>query len=110
MSDLQIIESTIFEYFKASNTKNETKLLALFADDATVVDEGKTHTGIAEIQSWRNKVNSIYDVRFEIIGESSNEDGTIVEAKCSGNFPGSPLVIKHFFVLLGQKISHLKIV
>ena len=109
MADIQLKEKLVSEYFEASNTKNETKLLACFADDIIVVDEGKTYTGIEAVRSWRNKVNTSYNVRFEIIQETAIDGRINVFANCTGNFPGSPLVIKHSFVLRDEKIIRLEI-
>ena len=110
MAETKISEKLVLEYFEASNMKNEAKLLTCFAEDAVVVDEGKTYTGMDAIRAWRNKVNALYNVRFEMVKETSNSEGLVVDVKCSGNFPGSPLIIKHNFIMRDEKISYLKIV
>jgi ketosteroid isomerase-like protein len=110
MAETQITEKVVLEYFEASNTKNEAKLLNCFSEDAVVVDEGKTYSGMDAIRVWRNKVNALYNVRFEIEKQTSNSEGIVVDVKCSGNFPGSPLIIKHNFVMMDEKICYLKIV
>jgi SnoaL-like domain len=110
MAETQKTEKVVLEYFEASNAKNEPKLLTCFAESAVVVDEGKTYTGMKAIRAWRNKVNALYNVRLEIVKETSNPEGIVVDVKCSGNFPGSPLIIKHYFIIRDEKISYLKIV
>ena len=110
MADTQITEKVVLQYFEASNTKNEAKLLTCFAEDAAVVDEGKTYKGMDAIRGWRNKVNALYNVRLEIVNGTANPEGIVVDVKCSGNFPGSPLILKHYFIVRDEKISYLKIV
>ena len=45
----------ITRYFAAQSARDWDTLIALFADDAVVIDEGRTMRGIREIRSWRRK-------------------------------------------------------
>ncbi len=65
-------------YFALAGQADKEPYLALFADDAVVEDEGRTHRGIDEIRAWRSGTPL---VSYEI---------TDVEQTPGGDFPGSP--------------------
>ena len=44
----------ISRYFDVQAERDTDALLALFGEDATVVDEGTTRHGLEEIQAWRD--------------------------------------------------------
>ena len=83
---------------------------ALFADDATVVDERETHHGRAAIRAWRVGPASRFAYTTEILGnESDDPDRHVVTARLTGNFPGSTVVLRHDFTLAGECIARLVI-
>jgi len=52
--------AVITRYFAAQAARDFDTLVTLFADDAIVIDEGKTRRGTKEIRAWRENVASIY--------------------------------------------------
>src|SRR5687767_11291523 len=82
-----IIES----YFDASNANDIGALVACFSPDATVVDEHQTHRGTAQIKAWSVNVRKKYEFKSEILKALETPGVTIVTAKVSGSFPGSPV-------------------
>ena len=44
---------TVNQYFALDARRDHDAILALFADDAVVIDEGETMTGRDAIRSWR---------------------------------------------------------
>ncbi len=109
MFELYKTEKTIVHYVEANNSGNKIKLIGLFTRDALVVDEGKDYNGIDAIKMWRKKMNATYDVMLEIIGGLKVTNGTLVDMLCTGDLPGSPLIIQHHFIVKNQFISFLKI-
>ncbi|UII29108.1 nuclear transport factor 2 family protein [Fulvivirga maritima] len=79
-----------------------------FSATAVVHDEGKTYQGKAEIQNWIDKANKEYQVSMEPV--EYDERDHIMNAKISGNFPGSPVVLSYHFDFEGDLIKRLKIV
>ncbi|MET8907956.1 nuclear transport factor 2 family protein [Micromonospora sp. NPDC004551] len=77
----------IRRYFALAGQPDKDPYLALFADDAVVEDEGRTHRGIAEIREWRRDTPL---VSYEITDVEDTPAGTVVTATISGDFPGSP--------------------
>ncbi|MFR9776582.1 nuclear transport factor 2 family protein [Micromonospora sp. MS34] len=77
----------IRRYFELAGQADKDAYFALFADDAVVEDEGRTHRGIAEIREWRRETPL---VSYEITDVEETPAGTVVTATISGDFPGSP--------------------
>jgi len=92
-------------YVKAENSGDVEALSACFAPEATVRDEGHTYKGLAAIKAWKAETKRKYNhtvAPFEMTG-------TVLKAKLSGNFPGSPVTLEFTFVLEGGKIVSLEI-
>ena len=49
------LSSTLESYFAATNRRDIDALIAAFADDAIVKDEGQEHRGSAAIRAWMRK-------------------------------------------------------
>ncbi len=86
----QIIE----RYFRQAVNPDREQYFALFADDATVEDEGEEHHGIDAIRAWRV---SIPKVSYTITGLEQIEGATVIVAEVSGDFPGSPVSLTFRF-------------
>jgi ketosteroid isomerase-like protein len=80
-----------------------------FTEDAVVIDEGRTHIGRKAIQEWKTKSSSTYRYTIEPFSISESGGKTVVTAHLVGNFPGSPVDLRYFFALEGQKIAALEI-
>ena len=92
-------------YVMAENSGDVEALSECFSPDATVRDEGRTYKGLAAIKEWKAETKKKYNhtvAPLEIVG-------TVLKAKLSGNFPGSPVTLEFSFVLQGGKIASLQI-
>jgi len=98
----------ISELVKAQNEFDSSAYANCFAENAEVFDEGKTHNGKAEIESWIDKANQKYHATMEPVEYDEKEN--ILTAKTSGNFPGSPIILKYHFQLADGYIESLKVV
>ena len=97
-------------YFDAVNREDLDAMLAPFAANAVVKDEGKTRTGHLGVRGWIGEVTEKYHPRFEVEGvvEEGGET-TVVTGLVSGAFPGSPVRLRYAFRLTAGKITHLEI-
>lgn len=97
------------QYFEASNTRSAEAYLSAFHDDAVVVDEGITHTGIEALRQWRSGVNSAFE--YTVTPEEAVEKNgrLVVKALLVGTFPGSPVHLFYHFELKGERIAYLVI-
>jgi len=97
-------------YFEAVNREDVKAMLAPFAANAIVTDEGKTRSGILKLREWIEEVTEKYHPRFEV--EDVVEDGpgaAVVIGLVSGTFPGSPIRLRYTFRLSEGTITHLEI-
>jgi hypothetical protein len=69
-----------------------------------VRDEGRTIKGIAAIKAWRSETGEKYHHTVEPLSFTERDGKTVVTAKVSGNFPGSPVKLDHVFELHGDRI------
>jgi hypothetical protein len=97
----------ISKVVKAQNEFDSAAYAGCFAEHAQVFDEGKTHHGKAEIESWIDQANKEYRATMEPVAYDEKEH--ILSAKTSGNFPGSPIVLKYHFQLADGIIESLRI-
>ena len=100
----------ITRYFDATARKDDDGVVALFADDGAVTDEGETHRGRAAIRAWREGTASVYEYTTEITTVELADDGSyVVSGRIDGNFPGGTAMLKWGFTLVGDQIEHLQI-
>ena len=96
-------------YFAAANDHNIDAMLASFAHDAVVKDEGQTMRGLAAIREWMEETTRKYQPSFAVVDVNETDGKTVVAAKVSGTFPGSPIQIHFRFTLADAKIASLEI-
>jgi hypothetical protein len=104
-----ILPRPIELYFAADNGNDLAALAACLADDATVLDEARTHRGLAAIKRWKTETKRKYSYTIEPLAAEQHGEITAVKGKVSGNFPGSPVLIEFCFRLSGDKIASLEI-
>jgi len=104
------LPSAIAAYIAASNAHDVDACAACFAGDAIVRDEGREMRGIAAIRDWMDAAIARYRHTVEIVSAATTDSGTVVTCRVSGNFPGSPVELRHAFVVVGEKITRLEIV
>lgn len=99
---------TIESYF-AADAGNSEAVAQCFTENATVIDEGQTYQGLAAIKTWKTESTKKY-IYTSVPHSVEDRDGkTIVTSHVSGNFPGSPIDLRYFFGLEGDKIASLEI-
>jgi hypothetical protein len=96
-------------YVEAENSGGVEQLSECFALDATVRDEGHTYKGLAAIKEWKAETKKKYNHTVSPLEVAHRDAKTILKAKLSGNFPGSPVILEFSFVLEDGKIASLEI-
>ncbi|MFA6083798.1 nuclear transport factor 2 family protein [Mucilaginibacter sp.] len=94
---------------EAQNNLDHSAYADCFDEAAIVYDEGETHNGKAEIRKWIEQANKKYQTRMEPLSFTQIGDDTVLEARVSGTFDGSPLVLKYHLELVGGLIQSLKV-
>lgn len=101
------LPTVVADLVKAQNLFDAVAYADCFSEIAVVFDEGKTHTGKAEIKNWIEKANEAYKAQMKPIAYSATEE--ILKAEISGDFPGSPIVLAYHFELKDELIQSLSI-
>ena len=96
-------------YFAADKTDSDA-LSQCFTDDAVVKDEGHTYHGRAAIKQWKAEASTKYQYTSEPFACEQKDGKIIVTSRLTGNFPGSPVNLRFFFGLEGEKIASLEII
>jgi hypothetical protein len=100
----------IKRYFAYDATRDIDLLMTLFADDATVTDEGTTRHATAEIHAWQLGPASKYEYTTEVTDTRPiGPDRYVVTGRLKGNFPGGIADLKWDFTIIDGLISDLLI-
>ena len=104
-----ILSAPIAAYFAADKGDGEA-IAKCFTDAAIVKDEGHIYNGLAAIATWRTATSAKYNYTSEPIAVAEKDGKTVVTSHLVGDFPGSPVDLRYFFVLKGDKIASLEII
>jgi hypothetical protein len=78
------LPDVILRYFEIDTNRDIDSIVNLFADDATVIDEGEERHRTAEIRAWQ-------------------------AGRLTGSFPGGTADLKWDFTVAGQHVTRLTI-
>ena len=99
----------IAAYFTADRGHREA-VSQCFTENAIVKDEGHTHKGRAAIKQWKSDIRKKYQYTSEPFACEEKDGKAVVTSHLVGNFPGSPVDLRYFFKLEGDKIVSLEII
>ena len=80
-----------------------------FTEEAIVKDEGHTYRGRAAIRQWKEEASAKYQYTCEPFVCEHKDGKVVATCKLTGNFAGSPLNLRFFFELEGEKIAALEV-
>lgn len=103
------LSTPIAAYF-AADKADSAAVSRCFTENAVVKDEGHVYTGTAEIARWKEEASTKYEYTCQPIACEESDGRTVVTCTVTGNFPGSPVDLRFFFELAGEKISSLEII
>jgi len=102
------LPAAVAAYFSADKSDAEA-VAQCFTDNAIVKDEGHTHHGRAAIKEWKTEASTKYQYTSELLACERQDGKIVVTSRLTGNFPGSPVNLRFFFGLDGDKIASLEI-
>jgi len=101
----------VTRYLAASGAGDAAAIADCFTPDGTVLDEGATHRGRAEIRAWREAVARQYTFTSTVTGsEPVDVDHHRVTVRVEGDFPGGVADLTYRFGLRDGLIADLAIV
>jgi ketosteroid isomerase-like protein len=103
------LPQSIHAYFDANVRLDADAMLAPFAPDAVVRDEGHTRRGSAAIRTWIEEASIALPAIAAPQAVHSDGDLHHVTASVAGNFPGSPVTLTFHFRLNSGRIAELEI-
>jgi hypothetical protein len=103
------LPKSIAAYFTADKGDAEG-VAQCFTESAIVKDEGHTYQGRAAIKQWKADASAKYQYTCEPFACEQKDGKVVVTSRLTGNFPGSPVNLRFFFELEGDKISFLEII
>lgn len=107
MKDLTLPEP-IAAYFDADR-QDAQAVARCFTKDGWVLDEGRTHTGLAAIEAWKAGSASRYTYTATPHSLEKQGHAYVVTANVAGSFPGSPVDLRYSFTLERGKVATLEI-
>lgn len=99
----------IAAYFRAQNAHDADGMLAAFAPQARVHDEGQDHTHLAAIRAWIEDTTRKYRPSVTPLNIEQVDGLSVVKVRVAGTFPGSPIELHFRFRLEGRLIAALEI-
>jgi hypothetical protein len=97
-------------YFAAQNAHDIDAMVACFASDAAVRDEGRDIVGSDAIRVWKIETSAKYQITTEPIACTVEGERTVVVVRVAGTFPGSPANLTYRFGFSGDgKIGALAV-
>ena len=97
-------------YLTAHASRDDEAAVLAFAADATVTDEGKTHTGTQAIRAWRRRASTEYTYTTEVTDIRQDTDNIwVVAVRLEGDFPGGIADLQQRFTVRDGAITDLTI-
>jgi hypothetical protein len=110
VAGLEGVPDVIRRYFVLDAERQIDLIIALFTDDAIVIDEGETRHGTTEIRAWQTGPASKYTYTTDVLAtDSLTADRFVVTGRLTGNFPGGTAELKWDFTVAANRISQLLI-
>ena len=107
---LDHLPAVVHRYFELDPYRDVEQFVALFSDDATVVDESETRHGTTAIREWRSGPAVKYTYTTEVRSvEALERDRYLVTGRLTGDFPGGTADLRWEFTVGGELISRLVI-
>jgi hypothetical protein len=100
---------SIDRYIQIANSGTPEAVPECFAADAIVHDEGQTYEGVAAIKNWMAATKKKYGHTITPLELADHGGQSVLKARLTGSFPGSPVTVNFNFVLAGEKIRALTI-
>jgi hypothetical protein len=103
------LPAAVSAYLAAEKAKDAELIAACFTATASVRDEGRDYVGVPAIRAWWLEAQTKYRYIVEPLDASVSENVVEVQARLTGDFPGSPADVAFRFTLDADRIASLAI-
>lgn len=104
------LPDVVNRYLEAHLVRDTPTALSAFHENATVTDDGATHTGIAAIEKWLSTAASEFTFTTQRLGaERLDDTHWVVTNRLEGDFPGGRADLRYRFTLRSGLIEDLTI-
>ena len=103
------VPQVVSDLLIAQESFNSAAFANCFSETAIAFDENNTYKGKAAIQQWNNNTNTKYQTALQPISYQQNGTKSTLTTRVSGTFEGSPIIMKYYFEIAGEKIQSLEI-
>jgi len=103
------LPKVVSDLVSTQNSFDSVAYANCFSETAVVYDEGKAHKGRKEIKHWIEDANTRYEATIQPVSFEEKGAESILKAKTSGKFEGSPIVLSYHLEIVGGLIQTLKI-
>lgn len=108
--DAARLPGAVVAYLDARDAQRYDEAAAVFAADAVVLDEGRTHEGRAAIAEWIAQSSTEWSYTSTRLGQQLVDERHVnVLVRIDGNFPGGTATLRYRFELDGGLVRHLAI-
>ncbi|MEU6196322.1 nuclear transport factor 2 family protein [Streptomyces sp. NPDC047061] len=104
------LPAAVRQFVTALDTRDTTAVTGILTPQATVTDEGRTHTGIPSITAWMADAASEFTyTTTPVAAERTGTHEFTLTQHLEGDFPGGSVDLDYRFTLEGTLISSLVI-
>lgn len=105
--DTQVPE-VVTAHLAAHEAGDAERELACYAEDAVVVDDGKTHRGLSEIRDWLTASKG-YTYTVELLSVRPDNGHWTAVQRLEGDFSGGVVDLRYRYSVDGDRITELMI-
>lgn len=103
------LPNVISELVRTQNNSDSAAYADCFTETAVVIDEGSTYNGKKEVKDWISKVNKqVHPIMKPLEYRKLGNENMLI-AEVSGDFDGSPLIMRYHHTIENGLIKRLKI-
>ncbi|MCR1784002.1 nuclear transport factor 2 family protein [Nocardioides carbamazepini] len=104
------LPAPVLAYLDAHDENRHADAAAVFAPDATVLDDGNIYEGIEAITAWIETAATEYTYTSTRVGQQMTDDAhAVVQIRLDGNFPGGTVTLRYQFELHAGLVNRLAI-
>lgn len=102
------LPDVVSRYYASAEQADIDAVVACFAPDATVSDDGRSYRGQAAIRSWRESLASAFTYTTQITEiEQTSPTELVVSTHIEGDFPGGVVDLRQRFTVADGLIADL---